>query len=128
MNLLLDTHILLWHLADNPKLSFEASDLIENDDHQKFLSIVSLWEIEIKRNIGKLDITRPIETLLPKEIIILPLKIEHIGHLKNLPFHHRDPFDRIIIAQAIVEKFTVITDDGFFKSYDVPILDVMLRS
>ncbi|WP_432741756.1 type II toxin-antitoxin system VapC family toxin [Methylobacter sp. G7] len=128
MNLLLDTHILLWHLADNPKLSFEASDLIENDDHQKFLSIVSLWEIEIKRNIGKLDITQPIETLLPKEIIILPLNIEHIGHLKNLPFHHRDPFDRIIIAQAIVEKFTVITDDGFFKSYDVPILDVMLRS
>jgi PIN domain nuclease of toxin-antitoxin system len=128
MNLLLDTHILLWHLADNPKLSLEVSDLIENDAHQKFLSIVSLWEIEIKRNIGKLDITQPIETLLPKEIIILPLKIEHIGHLKNLPFHHRDPFDRIMIAQAIVENFTVITDDGFFKSYDVPILDVILRS
>lgn len=84
MNLLLDTHILLWHLADNPKLSLEASDLIENDAHQKFLSIVSLWEIEIKRNIGKLDITQPIETLLPKEIIILPFKSRTYRTFKKL--------------------------------------------
>lgn len=122
MNILLDTHILLWHLADNPKLSLETSALVENPVHQKFLSIVSLWEIEIKRNIGKLEITQPIEMLLPKEIAILPLKIEHIAHLKNLPFHHKDPFDRIMIAQAIIEGFSVITDDGFFKFYDVPVL------
>lgn len=82
MNLLLDTHILFWHLADNPKLSLETSALIENESHQKFLSIVSLWEIELRRNIGKLSITQPIETLLPKEIVILPLKVEHIGYLK----------------------------------------------
>ncbi len=122
MNLLLDTHILLWHLADSPKLSLETSALIENPAHQKFLSIVSLWEIEIKRTLGKLEITQPIEMLLPKEITVLPLRIEHIAHLKNLPFHHKDPFDRIMIAQAIIEGFTVITDDGFFKFYDVPIL------
>lgn len=122
MNLLLDTHILLWHLEDNPKLSTETSALIENTAHQKFFSIVSLWEIEIKRNLGKLIVNQAIETLLPKEIIILPLKIEHISHLKNLPFHHRDPFDRIIISQAVVENFTVITDDGYFKQYDVKLL------
>jgi PIN domain nuclease of toxin-antitoxin system len=123
MKFLLDTHILLWHLEDNPKLSLETSRLIENKANQKFLSIVSLWEIELKRNIGKLELTQPLETLLPKEITILPLQIEHIGYLKNLPFHHRDPFDRMIIAQACVENFTVMTDDGFFKFYDVPILN-----
>lgn len=122
MNLLLDTHILLWHLSDNPKLSLENSALIENEAHNKFLSIVSLWEIELKRNIGKLSLTQPIETLLPQEIVILPLQIEHIGHLKNLPFHHRDPFDRIIISQAIVEGFSLLTDDQAFKQYDVSIL------
>ena len=123
MNILLDTHILLWHLADNPKLSFEASNLIENEANQKFFSIVSLWEIEIKRNIGKLEITQPIETLLPKEIVILPLKINHIAHLKNLAFHHKDPFDRILISQAIVEGFNVMTDDELFKLYDVSIVE-----
>lgn len=122
MNLLLDTHILLWHLADNPKLSLKASALIENEAHNKFLSIVSLWEIELKRNIGKLSLTQPIETLLPSEIVVLPLQIEHIGYLKNLPFIHRDPFDRIIISQAIVEGFSLLTDDNAFKHYDVSIL------
>lgn len=122
MNLLLDTHILLWHLADNPKLSLETSALIENESHQKFFSIVSLWEIELKRNTGKLAITQPIETLLPEEIVILPLKVEHIGYLKNLPFHHRDPFDRIIITQTIVEGFILITDDEAFSKYNVSIL------
>lgn len=71
MNLLLDTHIFLWQLADDPKLSLETSALIENPIHQKYLSIVSLWEIELKRNIGKLSITQPLATLLPAEIIIL---------------------------------------------------------
>jgi PIN domain nuclease of toxin-antitoxin system len=61
--------------------------------------------------------------LLPKKITILPLQIEHIGYLKNLPFHHRDPLDRMIIAQASVENFTIMSDDGFFKFYDVPILN-----
>ena len=122
MNILLDTHILLWHLTDNPKLSLEASAVIEDESHQKFFSIVSLWEIEIKRNLGKLEITQPIELLLPKEIEILPLKIEHIAHLKNLPFHHKDPFDRIIIAQAMVESFSLMSDDEFFKFYDVPLV------
>lgn len=122
MNLLLDTHILLWHLEDNPKLNLEISALIEDKAHQIFFSMMSLWEIEIKRNLGKLIISQPIETLLPKEINLLPLKIAHISQLKHLPFHHRDPFDRIIIAQAIVENLTVVTDDGYFKHYEVAIL------
>jgi len=110
---------LLWHLADNPKLNLEISLLIENESHIKYLSIVSLWEIELKRNINKLTLAEPIENLLPTEIIITPLKIEHIGYLKNLPFHHRDPFDRILISQAIVEGYTLVTDDNAFKQYEV---------
>jgi len=122
MNLLLDTHIILWHLAGNSKLSLENSAMIESDAHNKYLSIVSLWEIELKRNIGKLTLNQPIEELLPEEIVILPLRIEHIAHLKNLPFHHRDPFDRMIIAQTVVEGFTLMSDDGAFGQYDVSIL------
>jgi len=121
MNLLLDTHIFLWQLADDPKLSLETSALIENPIHQKYLSIVSLWEIELKRNIGKLSITQPLATLLPAEIIILQLKLEHIAYIKELPFHHRDPFDRMIIAQSIVEDFILVTDDDVFKKYDATI-------
>ncbi len=71
-----------------------------------------------------MDINKPIETLLATELLILPLKVEHIAHLKNLPFHHKDPFDRIMIAQAMIEDFTMITDDEFFDSYGVKILEI----
>ncbi len=122
MNLLLDTHILLWHLTDNPKLSREISRTIENPQHKKFISIVSLWEVAIKRSLGKLEILQPIETLTPTEITILPLEISHISYLEKLPFHHRDPFDRIIIAQAIVEKLSVITNDDCFDYYEIDLI------
>ncbi len=122
MNLLLDTHILLWHLMDNPKLSREISLTIENPQHKKFISIASLWEIAIKRSLGKLEILQPIETLTPAEITILPLTISHISYLEKLPFHHRDPFDRIIIAQAIVEKLSVITNDDYFDYYEIDLI------
>jgi PIN domain nuclease of toxin-antitoxin system len=122
MNLLLDTHILLWHLTDNPKLSREISRTIENPQHKKFISIASLWEVAIKRSLGKLEILQPIETLTPTEITILPLEISHISYLEKLPFHHRDPFDRIIIAQAIVEKLSVITNDDCFDYYEIDLI------
>jgi len=122
MNLLLDTHILLWHLTDNPKLSREISRTIENPQHKKFISIASLWEVAIKRSLGKLEILQPIETLTPTEITILPLEISHISYLEKLPFHHRDPFDRIIIAQAMVEKLSVITNDDYFEHYEIDLI------
>ncbi len=122
MNLLLDTHILLWHLTDNPKLSREISRTIENPQHKKFISIASLWEVAIKRSLGKLEILQPIEILTPTEITILPLEISHISYLEKLPFHHRDPFDRIIIAQAIVEKLSVITNDDCFDYYEIDLI------
>jgi len=123
MDILIDNHILLWHLTDNPKLSKEKSEMIENANNRKFFSIASLWEIGIKKSIGKLEITQPINTLVPNEIIILDIKIPHIEKVIDLPFVHRDPFDRIIIAQAIMENLTIMTDDEYFKQYNVKILE-----
>ena len=122
MDILLDTHILLWHLTDHSRLSEEKSQIIENPQHQKFLSIASLWEIAIKTSIGKLTIQQSIETIVPREIIILDLKLPHLKLVQKLPFHHRDPFDRILIAQAQFEKFTIMTDDSYFKHYDIDLI------
>ena len=119
MNILLDTHILLWHLMDDPRLNEEKSQIIENPQHNKFFSIASLWEIAIKSSIGKLHIQQSIETIVPREVAILDIKLPHIKQVQQLPFHHRDPFDRIIIAQAIYEKFTIMSDDKSFQDYDI---------
>jgi len=122
MEILLDTHTLLWHLTDNPKLDKSKSALIENAENKKFISIASLWEIGIKKSIGKLAVNQAISELLPDEINILNINTSHIDKVTELPFHHRDPFDRIIIAQAIVENLTILTVDDNFKYYDVKIL------
>jgi len=122
MNILLDTHILLWHLMDDPRLNEDKSQIIENTQHNKFLSIASLWEIAIKSSIGKLHIQQSIETIVPQEVTILDIKLPHIQEVQQLPFHHRDPFDRIIIAQAICEKFTIMSDDKYFQHYDIELI------
>ncbi len=122
MDILLDTHILLWHLSDNPKLKTEKSKIIENPENRIFFSLVSLWEIAIKTSIGKLKITQPIDSLIPKEIAVLGLRIAHIQKVKELLFHHRDPFDRMLIAQAMEENLTIMTDDAHFKKYDIKLI------
>jgi len=122
MNILLDTHILLWHLTDNPKLSKEKSAIIENPENGKFFSIASLWEIGIKKSIGKLDINRQITELIPIEVNIIAIKPTHIEKIMELPFHHRDPFNRMIIAQSMLDDLVVMTDDQNFKYYSVKLL------
>jgi len=122
MEILLDTHILLWHLTDNSRLSEEKSQIIENPQHQKFFSMASLWEIAIKTSIGKLQIQQSIETIVPRELIILDLKLPHLKLVQKLPFYHRDPFDRILIAQAQFENLTIMTDDSYFKHYDIDLI------
>jgi len=122
MDILLDTHILLWHLTDNSKLRKEKSQIIENTQPQKFFSIASLWEIAIKTSIGKLQIQQSIEMIVPREVIILDLKLPHLKLVQKLPFYHRDPFDRILIAQAQFENLTIMTDDASFKNYDIDLI------
>jgi PIN domain nuclease of toxin-antitoxin system len=122
MNILLDTHILLWYLTDNPKLSDTHARLIDSAAHKKYVSIASLWEIAIKVSMGKLEINQPIETLVPHGITILGISIEHIKRVLTLPFHHKDPFDRMIISQAMAENFKLMSVDGNFPYYDVEIV------
>lgn len=119
---LLDTHTLLWFLRDDKKLSKNALDLITTN---KFICVssVSLWEIAIKNSIGKLDLDfsmQQIEQLcLEKNITILYIRGRHLDILKTLPSLHSDPFDRLIICQAIAENLTIITNDGKISLYPV---------
>ncbi len=119
---LIDTHALLWYLRDSEELSDSAKKTIDNAENV-FASIASLWEIAIKRNIGKLDLDfsiKQIENLCAeKEISILPITAEHLDALESLPNHHKDPFDRLIVAQAKCENLAIITRDAIIPKYDV---------
>ena len=124
MKYLLDTHTLLWFLTDDKKLSRRARQLIESSSNESFLSIVSLWEIAIKTGLGKLDLDKPFEQMFPERldfnrIRILDITVDSLVKLTTLPFHHRDPFDRLIIAQGLVEGFPIISVDATFDAYGI---------
>jgi PIN domain nuclease of toxin-antitoxin system len=123
---LLDTHTLIWHLTDAPELSPKAKQTIENAENQAFVSIASFWEIAIKINIGKLNLNYSLQELLMESeklgFEILDLRQSHLLTLINIPLHHRDPFDRILIAQSIAESMTLISKDTNFPLYDIMLL------
>ena len=124
MKYLLDTHTLIWFLIGDKKLSDTARRLIDNPSNEKFLSIVSLWEIAIKVSLGKLALGKSFEKLFPEQlhfnhIQILDITVDSLTKLATLPFHHRDPFDRLIIAQALVEELPVISTDMIFDAYGI---------
>ena len=123
MNLLLDTHVLIWALENNPTLSKPARNAIINGKNMVFISPASIWEINIKKAIGKLESP---DNLL-KEIEIhrfteLTINFQHAELAGKLPDIHKDPFDRMLISQAILEKLTLVTRDSLVTQYDVPIL------
>lgn len=122
MRQLLDTHTFLWFVMGSPKISGELRLQIENNDN--FLSIVSIWEIAIKYGIGKLNLGLPFNDFIDQQIIpngiqILNIQLEHLKIFADLPLHHRDPFDRLLIAQAIVEDIPIISVDSLFSLYPV---------
>jgi len=124
MRLLLDTHTLLWFIAGSASLSAASRSLIEDVSNEKFVSIVSIWETAIKVSIGKMTLSAPFDVLFPHQLQIngfdlLPIKVEHTSVVTTLPFHHRDPFDRLLIAQAIEEKLTLVSVDDVFDDYGV---------
>ncbi|MCI0338414.1 MAG: type II toxin-antitoxin system VapC family toxin [Acidobacteria bacterium] len=124
MNLFLDTHTFLWFVLGDLQLSARARQLIEDVANAKFLSPAVYWEIAIKISIGKYALKEPYESFMDRAIrqngfIILPIEPRHTAVLTNLPFHHRDPFDRLIIAQAMVEQMPVVTVDAAFDNYSV---------
>ena len=126
MNLLLDTHALIWFINEDRSLPDKSKNLIKNINNDCFVSIASIWEIGIKISLKKLDLHRRFDEIsmlmLKYNIELMPVSFEHIEKLIHLEFHHRDPFDRIIISQGIMEKITIITKDEIFKKYKVKTL------
>jgi len=124
MKILIDTCSFLWFIEDNPKLSSVAKNLIEDENNEIFLSIVSVWEIAIKASIGKLSIIKPVDKFIKtqlkaNDIKLLNITFQDVCFVYSLPFHHKDPFDRLIISQAITRKLPVISYDSVFDSYSV---------
>ncbi|HAA29945.1 MAG TPA: PIN domain nuclease [Cyanobacteria bacterium UBA8553] len=123
MTLLLDTHTFLWFINDSPQLSTDAKNLLESEV-DLWLSVVSLWEIAIKTSLGKLTLPDTYDKFIPQQLTlndieILPISMAHLALVATLPFHHRDPFDRLLVAQAIVEKVSIVSIDVVFDSYTV---------
>jgi len=124
MNLLLDTHALIWFLnGDETELSLQARQLISTPSNTSFISIASLWEMAIKIRIGSLSFEPGYENLLPlidqNEFMLLPITFQHTRELLSLPMLHRDPFDRLMIAQSITEGMTFLTRDANIHQYAV---------
>lgn len=124
MRLLLDTHVFLWWVYDDPKLSQSARDLILDADNTKFVSAVSAWELSIKAGLGKIRLDQPISTFFTTYTAenyfeVLPISLTHIYKTEHLPPHHKDPFDRLLIAQAKTERLQMISADTAFDAYDI---------
>jgi len=123
MNLLLDTHALLWFVAGDARLTRRGRQAIEAEDTVNYVSMASWWEIAIKCSLGKLSIDDPLDEFMKlrtgEGFRLLPLESQHLLPLVELPFHHRDPFDRLIVCQAMVENMAICTGDKNFRRYPV---------
>jgi PIN domain nuclease of toxin-antitoxin system len=124
MRVLLDTHALLWWCADAPALSRRARATIADAGTECLVSAASCWEIAIKCSLGKLHLSVPAEKFLAEQIAlngfrVLPVELAHAVRVERLPFHHRDPFDRLLSAQALLEKLPLVSADRVFGRYRV---------
>jgi PIN domain nuclease of toxin-antitoxin system len=124
MTLLLDTHAFLWFCQDDPALSVAARTHIENPNNRKLVSVASCWEIAIKAGLGKLKLGEPSASYIPAALTrtcfeAIPITIAHATHVETLPLHHRDPFDRLLVAQAIVEGLQIVSGDPILDAYGI---------
>ena len=127
MRLLLDTHIFLWLNSDPEKLPPAVLDTCQQSTNQLYLSLVSPWEIQIKQQLGKLQLDNPLSDIVEMQIEqnglqILPITLEHIFALHDLPHIHKDPFDRLLISQATIEPMVLVTADKIIEQYDLETL------
>ena len=123
MRLLLDTHVVLWSILGDPALPDRFRAALAEPEAEVFISAASVWEVSIKRALGKLPVPQNLfERALEAGCIALPVRWAHARAVEALPFHHHDPFDRLLIAQARVEGLVLATADGMFARYDVPLL------
>jgi PIN domain nuclease of toxin-antitoxin system len=120
--LLVDTHVVLWWLADDPALSATARDAIADPTNEPLVSAASVWEIAIKRSLGRLTTPDDLPDRVAAEgFAWLPISAHHAWRVRELPLHHRDPFDRILVAQALTERLPVVTGDAHFGEYGVEV-------
>jgi PIN domain nuclease of toxin-antitoxin system len=124
MNLLLDTHAFLWFCQDDPALSASAKAAIEDPTNRKIVSVASCWEIAIKAGLGKLHLGEPAGTYIPAALAqtgfeLLPISLSHATGVESLPLHHRDPFDRLLVAQAIADGVEIVSGDAALDLYPI---------
>ena len=127
MRLLLDTHVFIWWADQQESLSATALSALNDEANELILSVASVWEMQIKVQLGKLKLSLPIEELIETQVEtndlgILPVALPHVLALDALPFHHKDPFDRLLIAQSIYEDVTLVSVDPEFPAYSVKLL------
>lgn len=127
MRLLLDTHVFLWYILADPQLPLAFRDAIRDPANEVYLSVASVWETVIKYALGKLPLPEPPATYLPQQrqahqIASLPIEESALAFLAGLPSFHRDPFDRILIAQTLQYRMTMVTVDDAIRAYSVPLL------
>lgn len=126
MNLLIDTHALIWFITDNERLPVKTKKIIEDRENRCYVSVATYWEIAIKNSIGRLDLNTNLKSIFQviedTGFMTLPITTSHILKNAELEFHHQDPFDRIIIAQSISEKLKIVSKDNQFKNYMVSLV------
>ncbi len=127
MKALLDTHTFLWWITDNPRLSSRVRKIIGDGKNELFLSAASGWEIAIKAQLGRIKIPDKPELFISEQMVAnaiqgLPIQISHAVHVYNLPVHHRDPFDRMLVAQSQLEGLPILTDDLQISQYPVKVI------
>jgi PIN domain nuclease of toxin-antitoxin system len=124
MRSLLDTHAFLWFIIGDRRLSATARDRIEARESEVLLSVASIWEIAIKAGLGKLPLPSPVRTYVPQQMVenrigLLPVALDHALEAGNLPHHHRDPFDRMLVVQARMEEMPIISADPALDQYGI---------
>lgn len=124
MKLLLDTHVFLWLRSEPHKVSPRALSVYQERSNIVYLSIVSVWEMQIKHQIGKLELNMPLQEIIEEQcetnsLQILPLRLKHVFGLGNLPLHHKDPFDRLLLVQSQTDDLCLISSDSIFDLYQV---------
>lgn len=128
MRLLLDTQIFIWWDSEPERLTSRLLALCEDPENTLILSVASVWEMQIKRQLGKLDLDRQLSVIIEEHqqknsLKLLPIELPHVPTLDQLPFHHKDPFDRVIVAQALSENLTILSVDPLLAHYPVTILN-----
>jgi PIN domain nuclease of toxin-antitoxin system len=128
MRLLVDTQSWLWMVAEPERLSARVRRVVDDHSHTLMLSVVSAWEIAIKHGIGKLGLPEPPAVFVPSRVAllnmqVLAIELAHVLRVATLPPHHRDPFDRLLVAQAQADNLTILTADPALRAYDVDLMD-----